>query len=131
MRVLPLIAIIGMATISGGATARGDRNKIPEAVENGKPVSCLQLSNVRESVVRSDSVIDFRTSGKQWYRNTLPNSCPSLGFEQRYSHETSLNQICSVDIIHVLQDYGGRLQRGAGCGLGKFQPVELVKTAAK
>lgn len=131
MRVFPLIVVVGLATIAGDATARADRNKVPAAIENGKPVSCLQLSSVRESVVRSDSVIDFRTGGKQWYRNTLPNSCPSLGFEQRYSHETSLNQICSVDIIYVLQDYGGRLQRGAGCGLGKFQPVELVKTAAK
>jgi hypothetical protein len=26
----------------------------------------------------------------------------------------------------VLQSYGGHLQEGAGCGLGKFQPVKLA-----
>ncbi len=131
MRTSMLFASLVIAATAGSALARSDRNSIPVAQEIGKPVSCLQLSSIRETRVRSDSVIDFRTNGNKWYRNTLPNSCPSLGFEERYSHETSLNQICSVDIIHVLHDYGGRLQNGAGCGLGKFQPVELVKSAAK
>ena len=131
MRKTVLFPLIAIAALSGSATARSDRNKVPEARETGPAVNCIQLSSIQESRVRSDSVIDFRVSGKKWYRNTLPNSCPSLGFEERYSHATSINQFCSVDIIYVLQSYGGNLQRGAGCGLGKFQPIELVKTAAK
>jgi hypothetical protein len=35
--------------------------------------------------------------------------------------------LCNVDIIYVLQRTGSMLQRGAGCGLGKFVPIELVK----
>ncbi len=131
MRKTALFAALALAATAGGATARADRHSVPIARETGKPVNCLQLTSIRETRVRSDSVIDFRTGSKQWYRNTLPHSCPSLGFEERYSHETSLNQICSIDIIHVLHDYGGRLERGAGCGLGKFQPIELVKTASR
>ncbi len=124
-------AAIAVTTFGGVALAKSSRRAIPEAVETGKPVSCIQLSNIRESRVRSDSVIDFRTNGRKWYRNTLPHSCPSLGFEERFSYRTSLNQLCSVDIVTVLHSYGNGLQPGASCGLGKFQPVELVKTAAK
>jgi hypothetical protein len=129
MRTSLLLATIAAATLAGGAIAR--ERGIPAAREIGPPVNCIQLHSIQESRVRSDSVIDFRVSGRKWYRNTLPHSCPSLGFEERYSHRTSINQLCSVDIITVLQNYGGGLQSGASCGLGKFQPIELVKTAAR
>ena len=59
------------------------------------------------------------------YRNILPNSCPSLGFEQRFSYVTSLSELCSTDIITVL--YTSPVMRGASCGLGQFQPVTLSK----
>lgn len=129
MRRIILFASAALATVTVGAIAK--ERAIPAAREIGKPVSCIQLSSIQESRVRSDSVIDFRVNGKKWYRNTLPHSCPSLGFEERYSHRTSINQLCSVDIIRVLHSYGGNLQEGAGCGLGKFQPVELIKTATR
>jgi hypothetical protein len=129
MRTLALIITASLIAGGSAATAKRDLNRVPVAVETGKPVSCLHLSNIRESRVRSDQVIDFRTNGNKWYRNTLPYSCPSLGFEERYSYATSLNQLCSVDIITVLQSSSGGLDRGASCGLGKFQPVDLPKTA--
>ena len=47
-------------------------------------------------------------------------------YEERFSYRTSLNQLCSVDIVRVLHDQGGSLYEGAGCGLGKFQMVEKV-----
>jgi hypothetical protein len=131
MRTVCFTLAASLLAMGSAATAKSDRNVVPAAREIGKPVSCLPIQNIRESKVRSDSVIDFRTNGKKWYRNTLPNSCPSLGFEERFSYRTSISQLCSVDIIRVLQSYGGRLQEGAGCGLGKFQPIELVKTASK
>ena len=131
MRALTLALAASLLAGGGTALVAKERNAVPVAREIGKPVDCLQLSNIRESRVRSDSVIDFRTNGNKWYRNTLPNSCPSLGFEERFSYRTSISQLCSVDIIRVLQSYGSGLQEGAGCGLGKFQPVEIVKSASK
>ena len=129
MRTLALV--ISLSLVAGGSVAVAKRGPklVPEAVSTGAPVSCLNLQSIRESRVRSDQVIDFRTNGNKWYRNTLPHSCPSLGFEERYSYATSLSQLCSVDIITVLHSYGGGLSRGAGCGLGKFQPVDLPKVA--
>jgi ethanolamine utilization protein EutP (predicted NTPase) len=65
--------------------------------------------------------------GGKIYRNTLPHSCPGLGFEEKFMYKTSLSQLCSVDIITVLHNAGG-LNRGASCGLGKFQPMEKTRT---
>ena len=61
----------------------------------------------------------------------MPYRCNSLGFEKAFSYETSLSRLCSTDIIYVLRNVGGRPDRGAGCGLGKFVPVEIVKNKTK
>ena len=65
--------------------------------------------------------------GGKVYRNTLPYSCSGLVSEDRFSYRTSIGRLCNVDTIRVLHSYGGNLEEGVGCGLGKFQPVE--KTA--
>ena len=123
--------LIATAVIALGLTTASarDRNAVPEATADGKPVSCVQLSNIRSTSVHGDSVIDFHMNNRKVYRNTLPNSCPSLGFEERFLYKTSTSQLCSVDIITVLQSPG--LSQGPSCGLGPFQPVKLVKTAAR
>jgi hypothetical protein len=121
---IPLIAALAFAAIAAPGAAK-DRNQVPEATPDGKPESCIQTSSIRETHVHGDSVIDFVMNGGKVYRNTLPNSCPNLGFEERFAYKTSINQLCSVDIITVLQSPG--LSRGPSCGLGQFQPVKLVK----
>ena len=122
-------ATLVACTASAESADRGARKPIPEARETGKAVSCIPITQIRESRVRSDQIIDFRTSGNKWYRNTLPSSCPSLGFEERFSYKTSISQLCSTDIITVLQSGGPGLMAGASCGLGQFQPVELARKA--
>ena len=115
-------AFLTLALLAATATA-ADRAP-PAATPAGKPQSCIPLTQIRETRVRDDRTIDFIMRGRdQVYRNTLPNSCPSLGFEQRFSYATSLSQLCSTDIITVL--YSAPIQRGASCGLGQFQPVTL------
>ena len=96
---------------------------VPEATPNGEPVTCLSLTAIRQTMVRSDQIIDFRV-GRRTYRNTLPMRCPGLGFERRYLHETRTGDICSHDTITVLT---GDAMPGASCGLGKFQPVTLAE----
>ncbi len=128
MRTLALILTASMLADGGSAAiASRDRHQIPTATPIGQPVNCIALNSIQETRVRSDNVIDFRSHGKKWYRNTLPYSCPSLGFEERFMYKTSLNELCSVDIITVLYSGGHGLDRGASCGLGKFQPVEIIE----
>ena len=119
-----LLFLAALASLGGNVAAAKVR-PVPAATPDGKPVSCIPLP-IQESRVRDDRTIDFFARGKV-YRNVLPNSCPSLGFEQAFSYETSLSQLCSTDIITVLQRTGGSYMRGASCGLGQFQPVTGVK----
>ena len=120
MRPLPLALCALAFTFLPGAA----RDRTPPATPAGKPLSCIPLSAIRSTEVRSDRVIDFIANGRRVYRNTLPNDCPGLGFEQRFSYATSLSQLCSTDIITVLYSTPGG--RGPSCGLGTFQPVTLA-----
>ena len=120
MKPAALILLSGLL-----ATGAGARDKTPVAIPAGAPVSCIPLVGIDHTRVRDDSTIDFFMRGRTVYRNTLPNSCPELGFEQAFSYKTSLSQLCNVDIISVLRQ-SSPLQRGASCGLGQFQPVTLA-----
>jgi len=123
--VLAAIVLAGTAALPANAA-----KPPPEAKVIGPEVSCVNIRNIRQTKVYDDKTIDFVMNGKQVYRNTLPNSCPQLGFERAFSYETSQTQLCNVDIITVLVQAGG-LRRGASCGLGKFTPVELVPKPKK
>jgi hypothetical protein len=120
--VLIASALIALTTTGSVAPPR---DAIPAATPTGEPVNCVSISRIRETRVHGDSTIDFIMNGGKVFRNTLPNSCPSLGFEERFLYKTSTSELCSVDIITVLQSPG--TSRGASCGLGQFQPVALVK----
>ena len=120
---LAAVTLAALATAPG--TARDRRAAVPVATPAGKPQTCVPIQSLRESLVRSDSVIDFRVSGNRYYRVVLPQGCPGLGFERRFSYATSLSQLCANDIITVLYQAGPT--RGASCGLAPFQPVTIAR----
>ena len=120
---LRLGVAVALMSMVAPATAKTRPDNL---VANGKPVDCVQINSIRQTDVRDDRTIDFILNGNKVYRNTLPNSCPSLGFERRFMYKTSLSQLCSVDIIKVLYN-SPDLMRGASCGLGKFQPMQKIK----
>jgi hypothetical protein len=118
-RVLTASAVIlGLA-----GCASGPPKALAEVKPIGEPVNCLLLQNIRETKVVDDATIDFYTRGGEVYRNRLPGKCPQLGFERAFSYQTSITQLCNVDIITVILTTSP-LQRGASCGLGKFTPIE-------
>lgn len=125
VRTLATAAFVIAAAAAPG-TAR-DRSYIPVATPTGAPArSCLQLTQIRSSHVRSDEIIDFEMRNRDFYRVTLPQGgCPRLGFEEKFSYRTTIGQLCSGDIITVLNTAG--LQSGASCGLDKFVPVTIEK----
>ncbi len=111
---------LGLAILA--ATPLAAKSTPLPRVVTGPPVSCINLRNIRSTNVVDDQTIDFHMSGNQVYRNTLPNSCPQLGFERAFAYQTSISQLCSVDIITVIVQGSGSM-RGASCGLGQFTPV--------
>jgi hypothetical protein len=126
----PRLALLALAPMALTACTQYDRaasydaSRVPAARVVGDPVSCIPLHNARDSKVRDDRTIDFMRSSREGWRNTLPNSCPGLAAQNAFTYKTSQSQLCSVDIIYVLETAGG-LHRGAGCGLGKFVPIVI------
>ena len=126
--ILGVVALGCAAGAASAGTGKGHQKEVVAARPIGQPVSCIPLRSIRETRVHGDRTIDFHMYGRnKVYRNTLPHQCPSLGFEERFLYKTSLSQLCSTDIITVLTSSGPGLSRGASCGLGQFQPVELAK----
>ena len=101
----------------------------PEARVVGEAESCISPDRIRSTVVHDDRTIDFVMSGGDIYRNTLPRRCPRLGFERSISYDVRGGRLCSPEIVYVLDNTGGRLDRGVGCGLGDFVPVEYIERA--
>ena len=128
-RSIILVAAFATTAISGSAPAAKDRKAIPAATPSGKPLSCIPITQIRETRVYGDKTIDFHMSGGKVYRNTLPYDCNSLGFEERFSYKTSISQLCSTDIITVLRTPIS--SSGPSCGLGQFQPVMLAPRKRK
>ena len=124
---LPTTLLLSMMLSSGADAARAPT---PPATVIGPDVGCVQLSNIRETRVRDSKTIDFIMRDGKWFRNTLPNSCPQLGFERSFGYQTSINQLCNVDIITVIIQGAGS-PRGASCGLGKFTPIEPIKATKR
>lgn len=118
MRSLVLVTAVFLA---GPVLAKAPE-QAPPAVPTGPAVDCVSIAAIRSTNVVDNKTIDFVMNGRKTLRNTLPNSCPQLGFERAFSYQTSIGQLCSVDIITVIVQ-GGGLTRGASCGLGKFVPI--------
>jgi hypothetical protein len=123
---------VGAALLAvGGRSQEADErpaSKAPPVEVLGEPVNCVNISRIRNTVVHDDYTIDFNLAGGDIYRNTLPNRCPSLGFEERFAYEANVGQLCSIDTIMVIQ--GGAVGRGPRCPLGKFVPVRYAEDAA-
>jgi hypothetical protein len=102
------------------------RSNAPAARVTGEPVSCVRTTQFSDTRVRDDHTIDFMRNSRQGWRNTLPYACPGLATRNAFTYKTSTGELCSVDVIHVLETAGG-LSRGVGCGLGQFVPIELER----
>ena len=123
-----MLALCPLALLSCSQERPVDRPAVsPAARVVGEAESCVPIAQLRETRIRDDWTIDFIRGGNRAWRNTLPYRCNGLRSEDAFTYETSLTQLCNTDIVYVLRRTGGSLERGAGCGLGKFVPVELEK----
>ena len=129
--VASLVAIAAVPFALSACTqaepSRASMAVAPAVTVTGPPQSCIPLRPMSSTPVRDNRTIDFIVSGNRGYRNTLPADCPGLRSNDGFSYETSLSQLCSTDIIHVIENYGGSIHRGASCGLGQFVPVTFAR----
>jgi len=88
----------------------------------GNSANCIPLQSIESTKVLDDRTILFEMRNGDTLVNRLPHRCAGLGFEKSFGYKTSITQLCSQDIIWVLTHMGSGLERGASCGLGKFEP---------
>lgn len=121
---IPLAIVAGALSFAAHSEESDERpaSKAPPVEVLGEPVDCVNVSRIRSTVVRDDYTIDFDMAGSEVFRNTLPNRCPQLGFEERFAYEVSSGQLCSIDMIRVIGS-----GPGPRCSLGKFVPVRYVE----
>ena len=125
----PALALLAVPLLAAGCTSDKERPSDTNPAAGAPPVtvlgeaqSCVNRSQIRQTVVRSDRVIDFEMNGGKVFRNTLTQNCPGLGMDRAISYETSVDQLCSPQIVYVLQNFGGRPQRGASTAQPQLPP---------
>ncbi|MGE4430064.1 MAG: hypothetical protein AB7E05_04895 [Sphingobium sp.] len=123
LTLAPALAALAFAA-SLTPSAVGAKEKADNLVAVGEPISCISPIQLRSTRVIDNQTIDFEMSNGTIYRNRLPHNCPGLKSEERFSYKISTSQLCSVDIITVLQSFGPGLSQGASCGLGQFQKMQ-------
>ena len=129
-----LVWIAGLAMLSGCASPGSDESTSDEFVyppdENVPSERCISLSALRSTEIIDDRNVLFYMHGDLIYRNVLPRRCFGLQRNDAFSYRTNVRQLCSVDVITVLQQFGGGLDEGATCPLGPFYPVNEAEVDA-
>ncbi|GHF29967.1 hypothetical protein GCM10017044_26610 [Kordiimonas sediminis] len=131
--IRPFAALVAL-TISFGSVALDEDKEMTKAEKRlanilekyeytGKEKSCIPLRGLRSQTVIDEKTIFFEAPGGRGYMNKMDNRCPRLVFEERFSFKTSLNQLCSLDIITVLDSFG---REWGSCGLGKFEEMKRI-----
>ena len=84
---------------------------------------CVPLTQIASIRVLDNRSIEFKMRGGDVYINILPNTCPGLRPNQPFMYRTSLNVLCDLDLITLLDTGGFGLRPMGSCGLGRFRPV--------
>ena len=101
----------------------GNQRADADANAAGTAVDCIRTSRISHTKVRDSRTLDFHMRGGRIYRNSLPQDCPGLAFEESFTYRTSIGRLCSVDYITVNSGSG---INGPSCALGEFQPVAIA-----
>lgn len=119
------VAIVIGATALGTTYARHHENfdMLAGYEKTGDVVTCLPLTQVRDSDPIDDNAILFELRGGEMYLNELRGKCIGLKRNDRYSYQTTQNKICKGDVLTVENPLG--LPIGS-CGLGEFEALSEI-----
>jgi len=101
------------------------RDKVEESIiaDEQNAEDCVSIRRIDRTEILDDRTIVFHMLGKDIYLNKLPRRCPGLRSAGTYSYKNQTGRLCDVDLITVLNQFGGGFSRGASCGLGDFFPI--------
>jgi hypothetical protein len=116
MNRLPLIIVMAIALcwsmLSTDVRAESQAEKYL-----GKREMCLDMIQIKESLVLDNRCILFETYGNKFYINFLPANCPELKISGGFAYKTSYDKLCKQEIIRVL---GPDDNLGGTCMMGEF-----------
>lgn len=95
----------------------------------GAPVNCISLMRIDHTQVVDDKTILFFMKDRRVYKNAMQNACPGLRENKPFMYRVMLNQLCNVDTVTVLEDWGFGYAPGATCLLEKFEPISDEEAA--
>jgi hypothetical protein len=101
-------------SMAGSATSNAAN--APEAT-----LRCVNLSQVRELKIIDNKHIAFELNNHEVYVNTLPHACPGLAPNKAILYKPTMNQLCNVDVITLLESFGRGFTQAGSCGLGNFE----------
>jgi hypothetical protein len=125
MRFPQLIIAGALIATAGAAQAGAPRDpeaELARAIAGrtaGTPVDCIRLSDIRSSRIIDRTAILYDT-GRTLYVNRPTSGASSLDRDDILVTDTRSSQLCSIDIVRLL-DSGSRMPNGS-VGLGKFVP---------
>ena len=122
-RLLALALVLSVAGI-GTSVAQDDVNEPDDAEERDLDSEhCVRINDIEKiDIVDADTLV-FRMRRGKVYKNELPHRCPGLRSNDTLMYRSSVGQLCSVDVVTILEDWGFGFAPGASCGLGMFEPI--------
>lgn len=121
---LPLVLTAPLAMLVASLASGQRAEEEDVATFDRTPQSCITVSRIDRTEVIDDRTVIFHMRGRDAaYRNYLPRRCPNLARNNRFMYEVRGSQLCDIDTITVLEQFGTRLDRGFTCRLGEFHPV--------
>jgi hypothetical protein len=107
-----------------GDRTRSDSAQVDEEEFDRTPRRCLSTARIRQTDILDDRTILFYLRGnREVFRTYLPRECPGLERNDRFSYHTTNGQLCDVDTITVLEQFGAGLSPSFTCRLGDFIPI--------
>jgi hypothetical protein len=100
-----------------------------KAAKTPKVERCLSLIRIEDMRILDNQRIVFEMTGEDQYLNVLPRPCPGMDRNSTIMYRTSLNELCDLDVITLLDSIGSGYMPGASCGLGMFIPISKQELA--
>jgi len=118
-------ALAAAALCSTAVSAQNDDGRVDDTFDR-TPRSCIIASRIDRTEVIDDNTIIFHMRSRgEAYVNYLPQRCPNLGREQRFSYQRRTSQLCDDTTITVIELSG--FGPGFTCRLGQFHPVTVAE----
>ncbi|BBE34169.1 hypothetical protein [Sphingosinicella microcystinivorans] len=124
-------AILASSTAVNAKTQTPDE-QLARAIEGrveGKAQDCLMQRDIRSSQIIDGKAIVYKMANGTVYVNQPDSGASSLRRDYVLVTNTHSDQLCSVDIVRLL-DSGTHMEVGS-LGLGKFVPYVKPARAAK